>query len=152
MKKPAKKIQKKIISTDYLSKIYNVESYMSLMPKAIKEIKAFQKKHAFDAIAFTGTSGSALAYPLSCALGIPLICVRKNDGNHFKRSVEGYVNAKRYLIVDDFISTGDTVMKIVKTISEHNGKSKPVGIFLYANNREIKYFNQVPVFSLDYNA
>lgn len=105
-----KKIKKKkfehVISTDYLGKVYRVTDYIKIINKMVTAIRKFQKRHKFDAIAFTGTSGASMAYPLSLRLKLPLICVRKNDRNHFGYPIEGCVTADNYIIVDDFISDG----------------------------------------------
>jgi adenine/guanine phosphoribosyltransferase-like PRPP-binding protein len=112
--------------------VYNVEAFAKTVSIASKKIAKFREKHPFDAIAFTGTSGAALAYPLSINLKLPLICVRKTlDGNHYNRELEGVTNARTYLIVDDFIASGNTIRKITKTIDKNSG-AKPAGIFLYS--------------------
>lgn len=152
MKKPVKKPAKfnYQISTSYLRSVYSVEQYTHMLPAAIKKIKDWQVKYPFDAIAFTGTSGAALAYPLSFALQLPLICIRKkNDGNHFNSDIEGCINARKYLIVDDFISSGSTVRNIIKTVSDKL-KSKPVGIFLYTESAQTRrtQIDGVPIFKL----
>ena len=88
------------------------------------------QKYPFDAIAFTGVSGAALAFILSYELKIPLICVRRdeNDGHHAKvpqmmlpysTILEGALDAKRYLIVDDFIEQGNTIRRILESIDDH---------------------------------
>lgn len=121
-----------------------------MVPTAIKTIKAWRKKHPFDAIAFTGTSGAALAYPLALALKVPLICVRKKgDGNHFKSSIEGVTNSNKYLIVDDFIVSGETMDRIIQTIRGTGSMAKPVGIYLYADrSTRLNFYgtyNTVPI-------
>jgi len=159
MKKPArkktpkppakKKIPNQDISTGYLDKVYELDKFVKLIPKVAKALQAFRKKHPFDAIAFTGCSGAAFAYPLSYKLKIPLICVRKKDSSHCTRPLEGYIGAKSYVIVDDFISSGDTIKKIISTIKTHakvkNKVPKVVGIFLYDQDGWRKQFAGVPV-------
>ena len=60
------------IQTDYLGKIYRVNDFVKVVNKAARSIQTFRRKNPFDAIAFTGTSGAALAYPLSLKLKILL--------------------------------------------------------------------------------
>lgn len=159
MRKPAKKPVKKLkptefkyqISTDYLRKVYSVEAFARMLPQAVKKIKAFRKKHPFDAIAFTGSSGSAIAYPLSYMLKLPLICVRKKgDGNHFYKEIEGCINARHYLIVDDFIESGRTMNKIMSTVKSIMPNAKPVGIFLYSDAAYARRedYKNVPIFRM----
>jgi adenine/guanine phosphoribosyltransferase-like PRPP-binding protein len=122
-----------------------------MLPKAVRKIKEYRKKHPFDAIAFTGTSGSAIAYPLSYMLKLPLICVRKkNDGNHFYRDIEGCTNARSYLIVDDFIESGRTMDKIISAVKGTTPSAKPVGIFLYsdASYARREHWKKIPIFRM----
>lgn len=154
IKKPAKKTSTKKfkyeISTDYLRKVYSVEDFARMIPAAVKKIKAFRKKHPFDAIAFTGTSGAAAAFTLSYKLKIPVINVRKGKtGSHYYRDLEGCINAKKYLIVDDFIESGTTMNRIIRTIKD-NIKAAPVGIFLYSDASYMtrQSYDGIPIFRL----
>ena len=63
-------------------------------------------------LAFTGISGMAIGFSVADILDIPFAVIRKpNDGSHSSRRVEGYMNSK-YVILDDFISSGDTITTI----------------------------------------
>ena len=116
------------------------------MKQAVKVLRQFHRKNSFDAIAFTGTSGAALAYPLSYLLGVPLICVRKSiRDNHFGSKLEGYVTAKKYIIVDDFVQSGKTINGINKSIKLENKKANCVGIYLYDQPYKINSFKDIPV-------
>lgn len=120
------------VATSYLGAVYNVNRFA----KTMTAMCALLRKHKFEAIAFTGTSGAAFAYPLSIRLKKPLICVRK-EGSHYGSKVEGVYGIKNYVIVDDFISSGDTVDKIINEVEDmarKNRVAKPkcVGIFLYS--------------------
>lgn len=146
-KKPLKKLAKKIqhkIETDYLGKIYGGE-FLKLVPKAVKRLRAYRKKNPFDAIAFTGSSGAGLAFPLSYFLKVPLIHVRKKDKNHYGEAIEGTISSKRYLIVDDFIESGNSIRRIIKSInSNYEHQAIPVGIFLYDSYTRMD-FDDIPV-------
>ena len=119
------------IRTDYLQEVYHVKRFQKMIATAVTDLQKIDKKTPFTAIAFTGHSGAALAYPISYILGKPLICVRKKtDCSHYDDSVEGASTAKSYLIVDDCICSGETIDHIVKAISAGR-RVKPVGIYLY---------------------
>lgn len=119
------------INTQYLDCIYDIDRFQSKVRRAVKRVREFRKTHPFDAIAFTGMSGSAMAYCLSYRLGIPLIAIRKKgEKSHYRSALEGCVNAKRILIVDDFIDTGSTVERIIKALPK---TSKVIGVFLYSD-------------------
>ena len=71
----------------------------------------------FDAIAVRGISGLLVGVPLALRLDKQLIVVRKpKDDTHSPYMVEGYAAGERYLIVDDFVSTGATVKEIQKAL------------------------------------
>lgn len=137
-------MKKHTIKSDYLNSIYQVQDYKKLVNKAAAAIKAFKLKNPFDAIAFTGTSGAALAYPISAMLKIPLICVRKG-ANHYGEPIEGCVTATKYIIIDDFISMGRTMKKIISTIKKEMPTAKPVAIFLYTATSNTESWNDIPV-------
>lgn len=119
-----------------------------------------QYKNALDiqAIACSGNSGQSMAYPVSILTHIPVIYVRKEKEYSHGNSIEGpCTNIEKYVIVDDFISTGKTMDFIINKIEEYSKKNvfdssvcKCVGIFLYqANSETIKYLSpmgNVPIY------
>lgn len=105
-----------MIHSEYLQEIFQPEEYK----KTIEWVKKALKKFEFDAIAFRGTSGSAIAFPLSYELGIPLLYVRK-DSSHHCSGIEGFVDCKRYVIIDDMVSSGETIKIIQDTIQTPSG-------------------------------
>ena len=126
------------VTSSYLNFIYvNHTRFRKLIHLTSKRIKKLQKELKFEAIAFTGHSGSGIAYPLWYYTGIPLICVRKNkESSHTGSLIEGGGEYHRYLILDDFISTGETVKTIMQEIDKysriHLTQCECVGVFLYA--------------------
>jgi adenine/guanine phosphoribosyltransferase-like PRPP-binding protein len=125
-----KKETRHCIRTEYLDSVFRLHRYLPVVKAAIQALKKVDKKTPFDAIAFRGVSGAALAFPLSLALKKPLICIRKGS-SHYGRKFEGCISAKTYIIVDDFIETGQTIEAIIKEISKIKPNAVPVGIFLY---------------------
>lgn len=112
--------------TSYLHEVYSTpERYKALIDSVVKRCRALQKSIPFDAIAFRGTSGAAVAYPVALRLGISLICVRReNEGSHhWGGIVEGsdVRSVKRYIVIDDFISTGQTMDAILDAINDKAG-------------------------------
>jgi orotate phosphoribosyltransferase len=136
-KKVAKKtVRKKIrheIQTDYLGKVYG-KQFLKLVPLVVKKLRTIKRRHPFDAIAFTGSSGAALAYPLSYLLKLPLIHVRKETSHYSGGKIEGTISSKRYVIVDDFIETGASIKRVVKAIDSELDEAKPVAILLYSSS------------------
>lgn len=112
----------------YLKTVFDNESFVKKVNSLGKEIVSLKRKIPFDAIAFSGTSGSAMAFPISYSLKIPLICVRKGgkkNNSHFSDSfhgnipcVEGFLEANKYIIIDDFIESGNTIKRIKKEVNK----------------------------------
>ena len=130
--------------TTYLPSLFNPSTYSSTLKTAEKSIKRWERNNAFDTIAFTGISGAGVAFPLANRLFKGLICVRKElNSCHSKHKVEGQIGAKHYIIVDDFVETGNTIFTIVKEINlayekychpRTFGPPICVGVYLYDTN------------------
>jgi orotate phosphoribosyltransferase len=109
----------KIGHSEYHRLTYSPKGLARCAKRVVRELKQLQKKLKFDAIAFRGSSGAAIAYPISVLGGFELIFVRSGRSHHGE-PVEGtYKNVKRYVILDDFIGSGATVMSIVRAIKSH---------------------------------
>lgn len=98
-------------------------------------------KPKIDAVAYSGSSGAALAFYLAYRYHLSVIYVRKDKedshGNKVECNAVGPI--RKYLIVDDFISTASTIRRIIESIDEIAEKRdalapKPVGIMLYETN------------------
>ncbi|KKN10175.1 hypothetical protein LCGC14_1039230 [marine sediment metagenome] len=129
--------------TAYLESIYESPlKYKRLIDKIADQLMALKKKKSFGAVAFRGSSGAALAYPLSAQLNIPIICVRKSNESSHGLSIEGTQrNIKRYVIIDDFMESGKTIKAILAAIDKKkdwtaDGKAECVGIVLYTVAQE----------------
>lgn len=81
-------------------------------------IPAYMQHFDAQAIAVTGKSGLSLAFATLSHIDFPLIAVRKGGESSHGHNVEGteYVEVTRYLILDDFVFSGETVRNIVKAI------------------------------------
>lgn len=124
------------VLTDYLNEVFDVDQFVKTVDNTVRTLINLRRGTPFDAIAFTGNSGAAMAYPLSYHLQIPLICIRKTtDNSHYVQGgngeLEGYISAEKYLIVDDFTSSGTTLKRILKTMGRDMPRAKCVGIALY---------------------
>ncbi len=125
------------IQTSYLRHVFNSELFSRTVDNTIKEAERLKKETKFDTIAFTGISGSAMAFILSHWLEVPLLCVRKvGENSHYHQQtsklLEGNVeDMRRYLIVDDFIASGATVLHIINSIAQVKANAKCVGMLMY---------------------
>lgn len=110
------------------------------MKLASARFLALREELGFDAIAFCGSSGCAIAFSLATKHNIPLIYVRKrNESSHSSAKVEcndSATEVKKYLIVDDFVDQGSTVNHIVTSIKKYARSvaaypAKPVGVLCF---------------------
>jgi len=129
------------IQTEYLGTVFRPKEFESAVVRALALGKNIACKYKIDGIAFTGVSGAALGYILGYHLGLPLICIRRQgDGAHYIGALEGCVSAKRYMIVDDFISSGDTVRRIMRTIKTNCYDSKCAAMMMFNQSERRKTF------------
>jgi len=97
-----------------------------------------------DCIVGTGVSGVILLSSISVASGIPCFVVRKisdakfshdQGGSHSRRRIEPRRPENngqlRYVIIDDLVSTGDTVRGIIHTMTKEISGSECAGIVTY---------------------
>ena len=133
----------KYTHADYLPYI-RTHNLRRIIRRATKRLRDLNLK--FDAIAFSGVSGALLAPPIALALNKTLLLVRKNitDG-HSNHYVEGDIGARRYIIVDDFMSRGVTLRRIVKHIKKNAPNAKCIGVLEIASN-----YHFTPYHKLDY--
>lgn len=102
-------------------------------------------KNDFDYIAFSGISGALIAPIIAYQLQKNMIVVRKERSLHSELDVEGIEknSTARYLVIDDFIDSGITILRILKKISRMSKKSSMVGVYLYNNCLLEKKQNEV---------
>jgi orotate phosphoribosyltransferase-like protein len=96
------------------------ERLTELLKNANLRFGRLKKIHQIDAIAFTGSSGAAIAFTLGIKHNIPLIYVRKPGEESHGGQVECNADTviKSYLIVDDFIDSGNTIIRIATGVNE----------------------------------
>jgi adenine/guanine phosphoribosyltransferase-like PRPP-binding protein len=123
------------IRSSYLSPIFNPDSLKITVDSLVRQTILLKEKYGFDTIVFSGTSGTSMGFLLSHLLDIPVLCIRKkNDSSHYSNwrgPLEGNIGLERYLIVDDFISSGDTVRYIMDEIHREVPKAKCVALLMY---------------------
>ncbi len=118
---------------------HNPETWVTRMKRSSVKIEHLREEIGFDAIACCGSSGMMAAAVLSVALGVPVIYVRKANEKSHGSSVEANSvgqSISRYLIVDDFVASGNTLDRIVSGIekfADDHRMLRPecVGAFLY---------------------
>lgn len=104
--------------SDYL-KILNPRKRAEVVAQCRRVLTTLGWK--FDAIAVTGLSGNLVGVDLATLLNKNIMIVRKKDEDNHGKLVEATQPLQddvRYIIVDDFISSGATVKRIHAKIHE----------------------------------
>jgi len=129
--------------------IHEPEHLAKVLRRAVDEFR-MHVLYMPDAIAYIGSSGSAIAFLLAERYALPIIYVRKKGEKSHGRKVE--VNTGRpiadYMIVDDFVRTGETVRSI-KTRVERHARSemghakgpKCLGVYCWTGIEKDSYLN-----------
>ncbi len=114
---------------------------MKSLVKKIKQAVEDGRIPDFDAVAFSGNSGSAVGFHLAARLRKGVLLVRK-DGEtiHSCHTVEGATWAESYLIVDDLIDKGDTIRHIINITKKAGITASCVGIALYETTDLFPHF------------
>jgi orotate phosphoribosyltransferase len=105
------------VYSEYLHPMFCHKTRRELLSRAEGLIHQFKLKPT--GIVGTGLSGVTFATLLAHHLRINPVFVRKeNDGTHSSHLIEGVDRSilNRFLIVDDTIDSGKTILRIVKTL------------------------------------
>ncbi len=116
---------------DYLKHVIRADEIARRIPLAVERLHELGWQ--FDAVAFRGLSGALAAPIIAYLMHKTIIAVRKpyevdNHAGHSNRPVDGDRGARRYVVVDDFVATGDTLRAIKRAISDWAPRAECVGI------------------------
>jgi adenine/guanine phosphoribosyltransferase-like PRPP-binding protein len=104
-----------IQSGGYLRTAIEGDNLSHIIKNVTAEAKTLYR--GFDAIAFRGISGALVAPAVAANLKKNLIIVRKSTTDTVSDYlVEGHRRKQRYIIIDDMISSGDTIRAIKRNI------------------------------------
>ena len=120
------------ITSDYLYAAILISKSSTV--KHIGKMVKLLNKYDYDALAFRGMSGALLAPILALKCKKTLMMVRKpksTDTHHSMYLVEGDRLCKRYIIIDDFISSGRTMKEIIYNVHAFAPEAICVGAMLY---------------------
>jgi len=115
--------------TDYLECIFDHDNLQVKLDEAIATLE----KKEFDIIACRGVSGLLFASILAYKMHKGLVVIRKPEhSSHSYLKVEGIVPSRgdKWLIVDDFMSSGRTVAEIISRLGRHNTPGL-IGAYMY---------------------
>lgn len=120
------------INSGYLNCAFSPTQLPVLVNQIVKFLGRPSRRNTFDSIVVRGVSGMLVGSPVAYRMKLPLVVVRKSDGNHSGQSVEGYANVKNYVVIDDFVSSGDTINEI-RTKLDYYNRAKMTGLVLYTD-------------------
>lgn len=124
---------------EYLERLIRTEELHGQVKRATSALA----RRDFDSIAFTGVSGSLIAIPTALAMNKTMLAVRKPEdakcftdgGSHSSRMVEGNIGSLRYIIMDDLVSSGDTMHRIINEVKIVAPQAECVGIYTVSAGR-----------------
>lgn len=120
-----------------LFRTYYFDDAISHLPKVIDRAKADLRGIDFDTIVGTGFSGGIVIPALALVMDKQFLLIRKDgDNSHHRGSLVGQLG-KRWIFVDDFISTGRTRTRVIEKVAEAVSISRTpttmVGQYMYQN-------------------
>jgi len=128
----------------YLRAVFDIHSARITVDEVHRTIIKNLAKEGEAIIAVCGNSGVGIGYPLMHKYGWPILVVRKP-----KESSHGYImegtrtEMKKYIILDDFFSTGSTVLHIISTLKDGCSDLKCIGAVFYWGTPEAKSFRDI---------
>lgn len=128
----AKSYSGRVLSPPHTRRVFNPQNFCELVDRCVAKVEAIMAKHPeIQALAGCGHSGLPLLGALCSRLKLPMIVVRKEmDTKNDDYLVNGALDVKGYLFVDDLISSGKTVSHVKREIAEYT-EAKLLGCLLY---------------------
>lgn len=121
--------------TNYMRHAFNddIAQRDTYVEKGINFINNYAKD--CDCIVVRGMSGFSLGPMVAFAAkrGIALVRKKRGDG-HSSTIVESPDYVKKYIIVDDFVSSGATIYAITEAMKQEHENSVCLGVYEYARD------------------
>ena len=118
--------------TDYLQTVLKPPFAKIIADKTTALIQDNICRGDYDCIVFRGVSGALIAPIVAYKLGVPVVPVRKGENSHSSNLIELVGDYVHYLVVDDLISSGDTMREILTVCNRHSMHCR--GIVLWNEN------------------
>lgn len=114
---------------NYFHTILDRTSRKIILEEAVARLSSI----TFDTIVCRGRSGLAFAAPLAFLLDKELVVLNKMGSSHDmgKLAVAPDANVKNFIVVDDFMASGETINICLTVMLETYPKAKRVGVYLY---------------------
>jgi len=105
------------LTNSYHNDIVTPVAQRKLVNKVSKAILKIHNKTKLSHIVCTGISGQGMAWPVGYVTKIPVAVIRKSGERSHGNPVEGSGILKNFVIIDDFICSGNTIKRILKLLS-----------------------------------
>ena len=119
----------------YLDSVLDPQKATQKVQLLLETIKASAIE--FDFIAVRGMSGALIGGAVSMELSKPIVIVRKGESTHgaaVEYPTDMTVTSSKYIIIDDGIATGSTIIEILEKLGPGHFCCTCKGIFLYAQD------------------
>jgi adenine/guanine phosphoribosyltransferase-like PRPP-binding protein len=128
------------IKTYYLDTALDGE----LLDIAVRTAQRKLNKYEFDSIACRGMSGTLFSGALASRMKKNLILVRKekDDSHASNMRVEGAIESEKYIIIDDFICSGQTIKAILDNVKHFATSAQCVGVYFYYDIDEPLFYTK----------
>lgn len=132
-----------VMESQYLYRALIPNQRRKILRDMTKELRRHEKK--FETIVCTGLSGTLIAPSLADRLKKSLVVLRKGESSHGVDIEWTSDNPpiRNFIIVDDVVSTGETVQRILEEIRAHWPKATCKGILLWRNVRDPQYVRKI---------
>lgn len=131
---------KYVSSTDYLQQLMDHSRRKETVKKTCSCLARFKKRCEFDLIVVRGLSGVLLAPEVASKMDLPFVVVRKGEQTHGHDFLEvpsllNTLGKLRYVILDDFISSGNTMGEILCVMRMYLPLFEFVGMCAWYNEK-----------------
>lgn len=120
---------------------YYMDEALFNLEKVIERAKKDLADVDFDTLVGTGFSGGVVIPSLALAMGKQFVLIRKDtdDSHHGKGRLLGSLG-KRWIFVDDFVSSGRTRKRVIEKVNDAARDSEMevefIGQYMYINYSE----------------
>lgn len=114
---------------------HTLDDLADKVAQTVADLRPLGRK--YDAIVVRGMSGVLVGVPAALRLRKHLMVVRKpGESTHDNRRIINYSPGKRWIFLDDFTNTGETLKRCQEAMSDEGtwggGAGVYVGAYLYA--------------------
>lgn len=139
-----------MIVSSYLDNPLNIQRRKKILDMMVSMI--VKSNIEFDTIVFTGMSGALISPSVADRLEKQVLLLRKDkDDCHSSCRMEGFYKCENYIIIDDQVSSGNTVLRIMEAMNNNNDwepKTKFCkGVFLYNSQAPDSSINGIKIYS-----